>query len=420
MTSASTGWRTNHTLSNVSPAVATIAISANTRMDPTTAYARTLCERVSGARGPVTATTGSARFATGPEIPPGTGLGGSGGPTGTAGRAEGSGGRTPAARSTGAVGARAAGMAKKEVVEPGGSAGCGACAGRISRGAPSDAASFTTLGVGAIVGGSVLGRGRVPIPGLGGTAPGLFPVGRSAKWNLHSAQDSGLPDATHPCGLRGQGNHMFSIAFLILSLFACGTTPSERAAADAELEEADERPARKAKASKKSGQGAKSAHGARGSGASAPSGRGGSARAAASGPAKARGGSAAAQGPTQLGALGDVTGTLVLTKAGEGDALTTSASIQLVSTAGTQSAPLAEVPGTCAESDLQGAPDTTLKTLWTFTCTSHAGTAGIVTVGQANAALLVRRAKAGPDGSNGPFKLAKRIPLVEGAVVVKL
>lgn len=201
----------------------------------------------------------------------------------------------------------------------------------------------------------------------------------------------------------------------------CGVTPSEQAPAQDEGAEAT-------KAAKAAGGASKGAHkasargshgaSARGASAKGASARGGSARAAptevAARSRKASGGG----GPGPLGAMGDVVGTLTLTPgAGEGGPQTTVA-LHLDSSAGKQDVPLGDAPGTCTETNAQPEGEGALKTLWTVTC-AGGEVGGVLSVAQANASLVVRRARTAPDGTPGPFKLAKRIPLVEGATVVK-
>jgi hypothetical protein len=208
---------------------------------------------------------------------------------------------------------------------------------------------------------------------------------------------------------------MLIMVALFGGLLACGSTPSERAPRD------DEAP-QEARARKASGPTAASARGearpkasAR---ASAPAVRASAASAAkASGGSRARRASGAA-GQEPLGAMGDVTGRLVLTPGAGTDGTLTALSLSLESTAGAQTVPLGDAPGTCAESAEQPKSDGALKHLWTVSCTSDQG-GGVLSVAQANASLVVRRARTAPDGTRGPFKLSKRIPLVEGATVVK-
>ncbi len=196
--------------------------------------------------------------------------------------------------------------------------------------------------------------------------------------------------------------------FLISMLQGCGTAPSE--APVPELPRASGSEARAEKASapsarKKSG-GKKSARAS-----------GGAAR--ASGSARAAGGSARVRGaeagtaPTPLGAMGDVMVTLDLATIETG----TKASVKLTSSAGDQSVDIGAIPGTCKEAP-NVAEGTAVAPLFTVTCTGATG-GGDFTVAQLQDSLVVRKAKRSATGERGPFKLAKRARLVEGAKLVR-
>ena len=123
-----------------------------------------------------------------------------------------------------------------------------------------------------------------------------------------------------------------------------------------------------------------------------------------------------------IGAAGELKGVMQLAQSpGKAEGTTkTDASVELRWGDDKNVVPLGSVPTPCKQVPPQpiGPADKSVTPLWTVECEGEKGSATLVVFQQANA-LQVRRSMTIEGGKASPYKLVKRVPLADGAKVVR-